>query len=117
MTQAVPTAPGGHAVRVEDVPDPQVDERATRRTYTAKYKIEIDLVAVGVELPLHGGPQQHRSRAVPGCALQRQHLSRCGRGGRLQHVWSSWTAFSSPSGFLPVLGPPQHAPPQPHPVR
>jgi len=38
MTLAVP---GGHAVRVEDVPDPEVGERASRRTYTAKYKIEI----------------------------------------------------------------------------
>lgn len=26
---------------MEDVPDPQVDERASRRTYTAKYKIEV----------------------------------------------------------------------------
>jgi transposase len=41
MTQELATAAGGHAVRVEDVPDPQVDERVTRRTYTAKYKIEI----------------------------------------------------------------------------
>jgi transposase len=41
MTQAVPATAGGHAVRVEDVPDPQVDERASRRTYTAKYKLEI----------------------------------------------------------------------------
>jgi len=47
MTQTVPEAPvvpvvpGGHAVRVEEVPDPQVDERASRRTYTAKYKLEV----------------------------------------------------------------------------
>jgi transposase len=44
MTQTVPeapVAPGGHAVRVEEVPDPQVDERASRRTYTAKYKLEV----------------------------------------------------------------------------
>lgn len=41
MTQELATVVGGHAVRVEDVPDPQVDERATRRTYTAKYKMEI----------------------------------------------------------------------------
>lgn len=41
MTQELSAAPGGHAVRVEDVPDPQVDERASRRTYTAKYKIEV----------------------------------------------------------------------------
>jgi transposase-like protein len=26
---------------VEEVPDPQVPERATRRTYTAKYKLEV----------------------------------------------------------------------------
>jgi transposase-like protein len=37
-TQAVPS---GDAVRVEEVPDPQVPERAKRRTYTAKYKAEI----------------------------------------------------------------------------
>ena len=30
--------PRSHAVAVEDVPDPQVPERASRRTYTAKYK-------------------------------------------------------------------------------
>jgi transposase-like protein len=44
MTQTVPTAlvvPDGHAVRVEDVPDPEVGERASRRTYTARYKLEI----------------------------------------------------------------------------
>jgi transposase len=41
MTQSVSTVPGGHAVRVEDVPDPEVGERASRRTYTARYKLEI----------------------------------------------------------------------------
>ncbi|GAA5039833.1 transposase [Actinopolymorpha pittospori] len=39
VTTAVP--PVRHAVRVEEVPDPQVPERATRRTYTAKYKAGI----------------------------------------------------------------------------
>ena len=33
--------PRSHAVAVEDVPDPQVPERASRRTYTAKYKLAI----------------------------------------------------------------------------
>ncbi len=44
MTQSVsvvPVVPGGHAVRVDDVPDPEVGERASRRTYTARYKLEI----------------------------------------------------------------------------
>jgi hypothetical protein len=44
MTQSVstvPVMPGGHAVRVEDVPAPEVGERASRRTYTARYKLEI----------------------------------------------------------------------------
>ena len=41
MTQAVSVVPGGHAVRVEDVLDPEVGERASRRTYTARYKLEI----------------------------------------------------------------------------
>ncbi len=41
MSQAVPAGAGGHAVRVEDVPDPGVDERASRRTYTARYKLEV----------------------------------------------------------------------------
>ena len=41
MTQTLPDTPGGHAVRVEDVPDPEVGERASRRTYTARYKLEI----------------------------------------------------------------------------
>ncbi len=40
-TSTVLSAPGGHAVRVEDVPDPEVGERASRRTYTARYKLEI----------------------------------------------------------------------------
>jgi transposase len=37
------TGPGatGQAVGMEDVPDPQVPERARRRTYTAKYKRDI----------------------------------------------------------------------------
>ena len=41
MTQTLPVVPGRHAVRVEDVPDPEVGERASRRTYTARYKLEI----------------------------------------------------------------------------
>ena len=41
MSQAVPTEVGGHAARVEDVPDPQVSERASRRTYTARYKLDV----------------------------------------------------------------------------
>ncbi len=44
MTQAVPgslSVSDGHAFRVEDVPDPEVGERASRRTYTAKYKLEV----------------------------------------------------------------------------
>ena len=28
-------------VQPEDVPDPQVPERASRRTYTARYKLEV----------------------------------------------------------------------------
>ncbi|MBE1609997.1 hypothetical protein [Actinopolymorpha pittospori] len=39
VTTAVP--PVRNAVGVEEVPDPQVPERATRRTYTAKYKAGI----------------------------------------------------------------------------
>lgn len=41
MSSAVQDAPVAHAVGVEDVPDPQVCERAKRRTYTAKYKLEV----------------------------------------------------------------------------
>ncbi len=43
MTNAVMTGPSssGQAVGMEDVPDPQVPERARRRTYTAKYKRDI----------------------------------------------------------------------------
>ena len=41
MTQSVPDVSVGHAVRVEDVPDPEVGERASRRTYTARYKLEV----------------------------------------------------------------------------
>lgn len=45
MTQSVSTVPpvgsDVHPVRVEDVPDPEVGERASRRAYTARYKLEI----------------------------------------------------------------------------
>jgi hypothetical protein len=41
MSQAVPVVAGGHAVGVEDVPDPEVSERASRRTYTARYKLDV----------------------------------------------------------------------------
>jgi transposase len=41
MTVTTQVSPPGDAVRVEDVPDPQVPERAKRRSYSAKYKAEI----------------------------------------------------------------------------
>jgi transposase len=41
MSSAVQDVPVAHAVGVEEVPDPRVPERATRRTYTAKYKLEV----------------------------------------------------------------------------
>jgi transposase len=41
MSSAVHGAPVAHAVGVQEVPDPQVPERATRRTFTAKYKLEV----------------------------------------------------------------------------
>ena len=41
MTIGTLTAPLGDAVRVQEVPDPQVPERAKRRSFTAKYKADI----------------------------------------------------------------------------
>lgn len=41
MGVTVPVPPLGDAVCVEDVPDPQVPERAKRRSYTAKYKADV----------------------------------------------------------------------------
>ena len=41
MTVTTSMSPLGDAVRVEEVPDPQVPERATRRSYTARYKAAI----------------------------------------------------------------------------
>ena len=41
MTVTTPMSPLGDAVRVEEVPDTQVPERATRRSYSAKYKAAI----------------------------------------------------------------------------
>lgn len=41
MTVTLPVSPRGDAVRVEEVPDPQVPERAKRRSYSAKYKAEM----------------------------------------------------------------------------
>jgi transposase len=41
MTVTTSVTPLGDAVRMEEVPDPQVPERAKRRSYSAKYKAEI----------------------------------------------------------------------------
>ena len=41
MTITTSVTPLGDAVRMEEVPDPQVPERAKRRSYSAKYKAEI----------------------------------------------------------------------------
>lgn len=41
MTVTTQATPLGDAVTMEEVPDPQVPERAKRRSYTAKYKAEI----------------------------------------------------------------------------
>lgn len=41
MTVTTSAVPVRDAVRVEEVPDPQVPERAKRRSYSAKYKAEI----------------------------------------------------------------------------
>jgi transposase len=41
MSVTASAAPVSHAVRVEQVPDPQVPERASRRSYSAKYKAAI----------------------------------------------------------------------------
>jgi len=41
MTITTSVTPLGDAVRMEEVPDPQVPERARRRSYSAKYKAAI----------------------------------------------------------------------------
>lgn len=41
MINSTLDAPVGDAVRMQEVPDPQVAERARRRSYTAKYKAEV----------------------------------------------------------------------------
>ena len=41
MTVTTSVTPLGDAVRMEEVPDPQVAERAKRRSYSARYKAEI----------------------------------------------------------------------------
>jgi len=41
MSSTTQVIPSGDAVRMEEVPDPQVPERAKRRSYTARYKAEI----------------------------------------------------------------------------
>lgn len=41
MSISASVVPVPHAVRVEQVPDPQVPERASRRSYSARYKAEI----------------------------------------------------------------------------
>ena len=62
-TSTVLSAPGGHAVRVEDVPDPEVGERASRRTYTARYKQDV-LAEYEAAGPVQAGA---RCCAVRGC--------------------------------------------------
>ena len=41
MSHSSVAVPAGHAVGVEEVPDPQVPERPQRRSFTARYKAEI----------------------------------------------------------------------------
>ncbi len=41
MSSAVHGAPAAHAVRVQEVPDPQVPVWVSRRTYAARYKLEV----------------------------------------------------------------------------
>jgi transposase-like protein len=41
MTVTTQVTPVGDAVRMEEVPDPQVPERAKRRSYSAKYKADV----------------------------------------------------------------------------
>ena len=41
MSSGSVSAPAGHAVRMEEVPDPQVPERPQRRSFTARYKAEV----------------------------------------------------------------------------
>jgi len=41
MSVTASVVPVSHAVGVEQVPDPQVAERASRRSYTARYKVAI----------------------------------------------------------------------------
>lgn len=55
MTVTVPVAPLGDAVGVEEVPDPQVCERATRRSYSAKYKAAILAEYDGLDRDGRGG--------------------------------------------------------------
>lgn len=40
-TTMTPRTASGQASRVDDIPDPEVPERARRRTYTAKYKRDV----------------------------------------------------------------------------
>lgn len=41
MSSTALVAPVAHAIGVGEVPDPQVPERASRRTFTAKYKLSV----------------------------------------------------------------------------
>lgn len=41
MSITASVVPSSHAVRVGDAPDPQVAERASRRSYTANYKAKV----------------------------------------------------------------------------
>ncbi len=82
--------PGGQAGSVDGVPDPQVPERARRRTYTAKYKRDVLAEYEGCD------------RAGRGALLRRE--------GLYTSLISAWRDQRD-KGALDALGRPSGAPP------
>lgn len=91
MTQTVPGVPVRHAVPMTDVPDPEVSERASRRTYTARYKLEIL------------AEYERLDKAGKGALLRREGLyTSLVSAWRAQRDAGALAALSSPRGPKPV---------------
>src|SRR5680860_1786562 len=88
VTQPVPSR---QAVRVSDVPDPDVPERARRRTYTAKYKRDVLAEYEGAD------------RAGKGALLRREGLySSLISAWRDQRDAGALQALGKPAGAAPA---------------
>src|SRR5690625_7090267 len=93
MTVTTPTSPLGDAVKVEDVLDPQVLERARRRSYTAKYKAAILAECDGLDRDGRGALMRRGGPVF----LADQRVAQAARQGRIGGVWARAGAGRRPT--------------------